>query len=92
MFDIKSTIILTTPEALEAFLSSRSQQANETSAAPLTAKEIINTATLCERLDITKPTIITWRKKGKIPFLKIGSAIRYDWVEVVKALENKKAR
>ncbi len=52
--------------------------------------EIIDTDTLCNRLNITKPTAIRYRKKGAIPFLRIGSSIRYDWNAVVKALENKK--
>ncbi|HZW64216.1 MAG TPA: helix-turn-helix domain-containing protein [Hanamia sp.] len=47
----------------------------------------INTKQLCEFLDITEPTCIRWRKKGKIPFFTIGSAIRYDKNKVVKALE-----
>jgi excisionase family DNA binding protein len=52
--------------------------------------EIIDTATLCSRLNITEPTVIRHRKRGKIPFLRIGSSIRYDWNAVVKALESKK--
>ncbi|WP_018615890.1 hypothetical protein [Segetibacter koreensis] len=52
--------------------------------------EIIDTDTLCYRLNITEPTAIRHRKRGTIPFLQIGSAIRYNWPAVVKALENKK--
>ena len=56
----------------------------------------INTKQLCEFLDITEPTCIRWRKKGKIPFFQIGSAIRYDKSEVIEALRcnksNKKTR
>ncbi len=51
-------------------------------------KEIIDTTTLCARLGITEPTAIRHRKRGKIPFLQIGSSIRYDWAAVVKALEH----
>ena len=92
MYDIKSTIILTTPEALEAFFQNRSGGIKEASVVPDASQEIINTSTLCSRLDLSEPTIIQYRKKGKIPFLKVGSAIRYDWNAVVKALENKKAK
>jgi len=46
----------------------------------------INTKQLCEFLDITEPTCIRWRKKGKIPFFTIGSAIRYDKKEVIESL------
>jgi excisionase family DNA binding protein len=49
----------------------------------------INTKELCEFLDITEPTCIRWRKKGKIPFFTIGSAIRYDKNEVMEALRKK---
>ena len=48
--------------------------------------EIINRDELCKRLDITEPTCIRWEKKGKIPSMRIGSAIRYDWFAVVEAL------
>jgi len=41
---------------------------------------------MCSFLGITEPTIIRWRKKGKIPFLQIGSSIRYDLNAVIDAL------
>ena len=41
---------------------------------------------LCEHLGVTEPTILRWRKKGKIPFFKIGTAIRFNLTEVLKAL------
>jgi hypothetical protein len=52
--------------------------------------EIIDTDTLCTRLGITEPTAIRHKKKGLIPSLQIGSAVRYNWPDVVKALEKKK--
>ena len=51
--------------------------------------EIINREELCRRLDITEPTAIRWEKKGKIPRIEIGSAIRYNWPKVIEALEGK---
>lgn len=48
----------------------------------------INTKQLCEFLDITEPTCSRWRKKGKIPFFTIGSAIRYDKKEVIESLRS----
>jgi excisionase family DNA binding protein len=53
----------------------------------ITPPEIIDRAELCKRLDITEPTVIRWEKKGKIPCFRIGSACRYNWTTVVKALE-----
>jgi hypothetical protein len=52
--------------------------------------EVINSATLMERLNISEPTLIRWRQKGKIPFMQIGTAIRYDWYKVLSAIEVKK--
>lgn len=49
--------------------------------------EIIDRSELCKRLDVTEPTIIRWEKKGRIPRLAIGAAIRYDWPKVLAALE-----
>lgn len=88
-------IIVTTPHELEALmakvLDSRIAQLGVSS--PSTSpKEIIDTDTLCQRLGITEPTAIRHRKRGLIPFLTIGSAVRFNWDEVLKALENKKPR
>lgn len=52
----------------------------------------ITTKQLCEFLGLTEPTIIRWRQKGKIPFMQIGSAIRYDKNKVIEALEVKKQK
>jgi hypothetical protein len=57
---------------------------------PSRSPEIIDTNTLCTRLGITEPTVIRHRKRGLIPFLTIGSSVRYEWHTVIKALENKK--
>jgi predicted DNA-binding transcriptional regulator AlpA len=51
--------------------------------------EIIDRDELCRRLNITEPTVIRWEKKGKIPRMEIGSAVRYDWNKVLAALEAK---
>jgi hypothetical protein len=53
-------------------------------------KEIINRAELMKRLSISEPTVIAWEKKGKIPVLRIGKSIRYNWPEVKLALSSKK--
>lgn len=54
--------------------------------------EIINTEELCNRLNISEPTAIKWRKKGKLPSINVGSSIRYNWVSVVAALEKQKSK
>ncbi len=83
---------LTTPEVrelfrqeLERYFSSNElkQSSNVQTEQPITTKE------LCEFLGITEPTVIRWRKKGKIPFMQIGSSIRFDLTAVLAALEVK---
>jgi excisionase family DNA binding protein len=50
--------------------------------------EIITQEELCKRLVLSKPTIIRWVKKGKIPEMRIGNSLRYNWYSVIDALEN----
>lgn len=57
---------------------------------PQQAIEIIDRHELCKRLSITEPTAIRWEKKGKIPSMRIGSSVRYNWQAVIKALERSK--
>jgi|SRR5690606_36342542 len=52
--------------------------------------EIIDTKELIARLRLSEPTIIRYRKKGIIPYLQIGSAIRYEYQKVLEALEKRK--
>ena len=61
-------------------------------AQPFSPAEIIDTATLCQRLCISEPTIIKLRKKKKIPFIRIGASVRYNWPDVVSVLENQYKR
>ena len=51
---------------------------------PITVKE------LQEFLGVTEATIIRWRKKGKIPFMQLGSRILFNRSAVLTALESKK--
>ena len=50
--------------------------------------EIITQDELCKRLMISKPTIIRWAKKKKIPLIKIGKSVRFNWQSVIEALES----
>ena len=52
--------------------------------------EIITQDELCKRLMISKPTVIRWVKKKKIPSLRIGRSVRFNWQTVIEALESQK--
>jgi excisionase family DNA binding protein len=86
--------IISTPGALQELIDSSVRSAferlNTTSIIPLKNEQPVTTKQLCEFLGVTEPTIIRWRKKGKIPFLQIGSSIRFNLSAVVSALEVKK--
>lgn len=49
--------------------------------------EIISDKTLSERLEVTRQTLGRWRNQGRIPFIQVGSIIRYDYNKVIQALE-----
>lgn len=51
--------------------------------------EVIDRKELMKRLSITEPTAIRWGRRGKLPELRIGNAVRYNWPEVVAALNGK---
>ena len=53
------------------------------------AREIITPDELCKRLGLSIGTLIRYRKKRKIPWLEVGSSIRYDFEKVCQALEKK---
>lgn len=53
-------------------------------------EEIIDGKELMRRLDVSEPTLIRWRKKGKIPYIQFGCTIRYRYQAVLDALEVKK--
>ncbi len=81
-------LIVTSNEALELLLAKVINERLQSLpvALPGEPSEIINTETLCQRLNVSEPTIIRMRKKKKIPFMLIGSSVRYNYPDVVKAL------
>lgn len=62
---------------------------NELKSLPNEPIEVIDRAELMKRLNITEPTIIRYEKRNLIPTLRIGSAVRYNWPSVIKALETR---
>lgn len=80
------------PEAVGAILDKMSileKLLSTPGATPVIIEKPVSTKEICDFLSITEPTLIRWRNKGKIPFIKIGSNIRYNKAEVIKALEVK---
>ena len=49
--------------------------------------ELIREDELCKRLSLSRTTISTYRRNNKIPYLKVGNNIRYEYEKVLKALE-----
>ncbi len=49
--------------------------------------DLINSRELSQKLGISAPTLFRWRKKGKIPYLRVGESIKYNLVDVIKAIE-----
>lgn len=52
-------------------------------------REIITGDELCKRLGLSIGSLIRYRKKRRIPWLEVGSSIRYDFEKVCQALEKK---
>ncbi|KAA9041621.1 hypothetical protein FW778_06260 [Ginsengibacter hankyongi] len=50
----------------------------------------VTQAELCKFLGVTEPTALSLRKKGKIPFFLVGTHVRFNIPEVMKALEDTK--
>jgi len=75
-------------EAAEQGASLALAKVNGTGDQPASTEKPIAGKELCAYLGITAPTLIRYRKKGKIPSLKIGCKILYNKDDVVKALAN----
>jgi excisionase family DNA binding protein len=86
------TPIMSNPfETISQQLSNILERLNNISAnPPPRAVEIITQDELCKRLMISKPTIIRWAKKKKIPLIRIGRSVRFNWQSVIDALESQK--
>jgi excisionase family DNA binding protein len=68
---------------LETFFEERRADVIQASAE---SSRLVSEKELCEFLNISGPTAIRWRQKGKIPYLQVGNSIRYDLSKVTKAL------
>lgn len=52
-----------------------------------TTPQIVDEAFLAKEIKVTRQTIGRWRIQGRIPFIQVGSVIRYDFLKVIEALE-----
>lgn len=77
-------------EAISQQLQNILERLNNISANPPPGTfEIITQDELSKRLMISKPTLIRWVKKKKIPVIKIGKSVRFNWQSVIEALESR---
>ncbi|NGM63551.1 helix-turn-helix domain-containing protein [Sphingobacterium sp. SGG-5] len=47
---------------------------------------------ICKRFGVTKQTLQKWRDRKEIPFVQIGTVIRYDFNKIIKYKEIKRRR
>ncbi len=92
LFNMYQTVLISLPiEELQVLITDCIARCLKDNAGPSNNDEPpITTKELCTFLGITEPTVIRWRKKGKIPYLQVGSRILYQKCAVINALENKK--
>ena len=53
---------------------------------------LMNIKKLSELLNIKEKTIYDWCHKRRIPYLKVGGLLRFDYDEIIEWLETKKQR
>lgn len=53
---------------------------------------LIDTDELCARFGITPVTLQKWRDRKEIPYIQLGSVIRYDYHKILKVKETKRKR
>ena len=56
-------------------------------AAPI--PEILDVDEVCKRLNISRPTLLSWKTKGKIPYIQVDKVLRFEWHSVVAALQKR---
>lgn len=52
-------------------------------------RRFLNTAQLAEYLGVSQSAIRSWVKYGKIPYSKLGKAVRFDMIKIGKWLHSK---
>jgi excisionase family DNA binding protein len=80
--------LITTQEGLEQAINAALVKSLEQFNLPVreSYEQPVTQAEICKYLNITEPTLIRWKKKGTIPFLKVGSRVLYEKGKVVEAI------
>ena len=85
-------VLQLTPEELKAMIGAAIAEAmpkQGTGHAAEQPDKPVTTKFLCEYFGISEQTAIRWRKKKIIPYMQVGTAIRYRLPEVIEALEKR---
>lgn len=51
--------------------------------------EIIDVDEACKRLNISRPTLLSWKAKGRIPYIQEDKVLRFEWNSVVTSLQKR---
>lgn len=54
-----------------------------------TEKTLVRAKTIAKRYDVTERCVFNWKDEGRIPFVKIGKTVRFDFEAVVEVIEGK---
>ena len=52
--------------------------------------DLLNKRELAVKLGISKRSVSDWMKRGYLPFLKLGTVVRFRWDDVVKKLSERR--
>lgn len=53
---------------------------------------LIDGEEMCNRFGITPVTLQKWRDRNEIPYIQLGSVIRYDYHKILQVKETKRKR
>ena len=46
---------------------------------------------IADHYSVTERCVLTWKDQGRIPHIKIGKCVRFDFAAVIEAIEGKAA-
>ena len=48
---------------------------------------LLTKRTIAQKLEIKPRTLDDWMRKGRIPYIKVGKAVSFRWIDVLEKLE-----